>query len=436
MIRQQPPTWPSASHIQIGPSKVFTGKGACDRSKKWARDHGYTMVAYDVSDSGAKNYLVSTWEDIFSIHQGGRAMNFPPQARRWLYEGIFYGPCIPFFDLDGEAYENPGLLEELDSRTQLSMRLISRCFRKVFGLSLADSDFLVFDASNDKKFSRHLLIRKKGVYFENLYQHARFTSVVRDRVLEITKCEKHSLTVLKTDKGMEKGIWKSLIDLSVYKTGLQLFRLFDCAKRNSPNRPLRRAKMCTYRIPHKDIEATFLASFVGRIDEGDGTAPNKGLRVRDEFIGPEGIVCYGGNALTGPAGSRKRPRPAGVGPGPTRFISQRTDQTRIEAPDPRYDAIKDYLATNHDTEEWEIFRLLYYKTTPRSGLYVIYPRCKNCAIRKKVLGNSKHENGNPYICLYRTGSAMYKCHSGSCKANAMPTMSLVRYQVRLLWPPG
>ena len=427
----EPATWPSASHHTTGPSKVFKGKGACDRSKKWAQKRGYTMVAYDVSDTGAKNYLVSTWEDILSIHNGGKATGFPARARRWFYEGIFYGPCIPFFDLDGGADENPELLGELDERTRYVMRLVAQCLHLVFGIVVVDSDFIVLDASNAKKASRHLLVRKKGLYFANLYQHARFISVIRDQIAKaIRDPKKHPraariFTVLKTDKGMEKGIRKPLVDLSVYKSGLQLFRLYGNSKIRSPNRPLVRAKMCTFPMDRDDHDAMFLASFVGRVDAGDGTEPTEGLRVPDKFIGPLGIVCYGGDALTAaPGKKRRRVSKAGGGGEPVRKRHRREDREQVEAPDLRYLAVRAYLAENDDTKEWTVFKLFFYKTTARSGLYLVYPQSKMCAIRKKLLGRSEHGSGNPYVCLYRNGTVMYKCHSGSCEENPMHTMTL------------
>lgn len=400
------------------------------------------MVAYDVSDTGAKNYLVSTWTDILSIHRGGKALGFPHIARRFFYEGIFYGPVIPFFDLDGEAGENPGLLDELDDRTRFCMELISHSLRKIFDINVTASDFVVLDASNAKKASRHLLLRKKGVYFADLYQHARFTSVIRDQILKLQRRRTRSprllryLTVHKTDKGMDKPLEKSLIDLTVYKSGLQLFRMYGCTKRGQ-DRPLRRAAMCTFPIPRDDHDALFLASFVGRVDDGDGTEPAPGLVVPDRFIGAEGIVCYGGEAVGKKRKKRSSRGKKAASPPPKRESKNRT--VIDDQKDPRFVAVRDYLSSNEDTKPWlqKRFKIYFYQTSPSSGVYLVYPTSKACAIRQRMRGEAEHgkQGGNPFVCLYRSGKAILKCHSGICKENSpQDTVSLSHRHVLVLWP--
>ena len=424
----------------LGPRKVFKGKGACDRAKEWARLHGYIMLAYDVTDTGAKNYMVTNWHDIYTFREDGVALSFPRIARNYLYEGLFpERPCVPFFDLDGETEHNDGLLDNLDERTRTSMDIIRMTMKATCDKDVSRRDFIILDASSDKKASRHLIIRKEGVYFKNMYEHAKFSSVVRDRIMTACAMEDHPnlerlLRIRKKEKNKPMTA-VPFVDLCVYKNHLQLFRILGCTKRGH-NRPLKVAAMCRHRLVQSgaDERAVFLGSLISRVlgKQSDGIA------VDEKLIGPEGIVCYGGNALTG-AKKKRRKKKRKRKQQPTATTPKKRSRTSINRSDQVYVAVEEYLKSNTALRPWTEGRFYLYRCRHeepgRKALYLISPRTRKvCPLLVRRCGREEHDNGVPFATIWCSGRVFVKCHSSHCNEDCMEMTLLTRGQIQRLWP--
>ncbi len=439
----------NARHKGLGPRKVFRGEGACNRAKEWARRNGYIMLAYDVNDTGAKGYVVTGWDDIYDFRRDGAALSFPRIARKYFYEGLFpERPCVPFFDLDAEVENNEGLLENLDERTRATMDMIIMTMKKTCHRTVSRCDFLVLDASSAKKASRHLIIRKDGIFFRTMYEHAKFSSVLRDRIVKACTLDSHphleSLLRIKKKEKTKPVLAVPFVDLCVYKDSLQLFRLLNCTKRGH-NRYLKVASMCTHPLVRSgDERAIFLGSLVSRVLEDQ----SGGITIDEELIGPQGIVCHGGDTLTGSSNKkRKRKKRKRKGNQPTDASAaappppgqNKRPRKSVKPRERAYIVLEEYLKSNKALASWTEGRFYLYRCRPdeagRKHFYLISPRQRKvCPLLFRRCGREEHENGVPYAMFWSSGRVFVKCHASQCYDERMEMTLLTRGQIQCLWP--
>ena len=217
---------------------------------KDARQRGLYLLAYDLNQNFSKAFLTCTGDEAFNMVvlnqiQYGHLTALPGGWQN-LYEGLLWErPCIPFFDLDAETQYNGGILKRIDEIILTFMEFVTEFFKKSYPNNLAvqdihcPNDWIVLDSSYPKKASIHLLLRKKGIEFQTMQDHSRFSMDLLQELRQkaLIQKDKRALTlyVKKQDKNKPVELCP-IADASVYSV-FQLMRMFLCSKRGQ-DRPL------------------------------------------------------------------------------------------------------------------------------------------------------------------------------------------------------
>lgn len=291
-----------------------------------ARLLGKALFAYDISDKNAtsKAYLICDYRafydalilrcadtpDAHSMINSGRIDS--------TYEGLMIErPVVPYFDMEYSVKDNPEKgLHMADKMTRAAIRMLTVYLERFFEgdpalgppETITYQDWIVLDSSNAKKVSRHAILRKPGLYFESLLDHALFCSIVMQDFNYRSSIKKNTLFDLLTVKRIVGGDAKghtmeyvSFVDFAVYKE-FQLFRCLKCHKAGD-DRVLEVAAINEFRTPaYPAVPGSFtnprisyeffLSSLVGAVERNPSSG---GLRVKAQISSD--ILLLGYSAL-------------------------------------------------------------------------------------------------------------------------------------------
>lgn len=303
----------------------------CIEKSPEARDQarllGKALFAYDISDKNAtsKAYLICDYRafydalilrcadtpDAHSMINSGRIDS--------TYEGLMLErPVVPYFDMEYSVKDNPEKgLHMADKMTRAAIRMLTVYLERFFEgdpalgppETITYQDWIVLDSSNAKKVSRHAILRKPGLYFESLLDHALFCSIVMQDFNYRSSIKKNTLFDLLTVKRIVGGDAKghtmeyvSFVDFAVYKE-FQLFRCLKCHKAGD-DRVLEVAAINEFRTPaYPAVPGSFtnprisyeffLSSLVGAVERNPSSSG--GLRVKAQISSD--ILLLGYSAL-------------------------------------------------------------------------------------------------------------------------------------------
>lgn len=178
------------------------------------------VFALEIDETGKRQFLFSTLEDFWRMYQRQQVKNFyeviRSQSRSKLY-----------LDLEFNRSLNPEKNGHLMLKTLIAV--ICKRIHEDYGFQVEDKEYLLLDASNEQKFSVHVIFF--SVFFESNLEVGKF---VREVMKSLSPGEMNLLQVQGSSK-MSTEV-KTFCDLRVYNKH-QNFRLFLSSKFNQ-DRPL------------------------------------------------------------------------------------------------------------------------------------------------------------------------------------------------------
>lgn len=434
-----------------------------------ARKHGLCIVGYDISKKFHKAFITCTREELFQmvalqqmqyVHVSGL-----PGGWRNIYEGLLWErPCIPYFDLDAETRYNPGILKRIDDICLEFMKVTTALLKRLCPMNPAvqsircPNDWIVLDSSNRKKASRHLLLRKRGVEFGTLEEHAKFSAHLMQEL-------RHEALVKKTEVGRMLYVSKqdkdkpvercSIADWSVYSV-FQLMRAFLCSKRGQ-----RRPLVVSPSFPeHPSVLECFEKNGGPRSDPPtrrlffDCLISNASPREQGIFLQwPKSFEKGGGgntktttititttiNIVSSSSSG------GGTSPGSSSSSPGIVTEPRMKGADWRSHALIGILKSEPYLKEWMFgkasvpadFKICNTRNGRGDSTFVVIPlRTKFCPLK----GGDHDKAGKVWVTVPSIGFMKFKCKVGTCQAKCDPRHKSVllrclnRSQIRKLWP--
>eukprot|EP00743_Colponemidia_sp_Colp-15_P009416 GILK01010295.1.p2 GENE.GILK01010295.1~~GILK01010295.1.p2 ORF type:complete len:481 (-),score=59.64 GILK01010295.1:1918-3333(-) len=186
-----------------------------------ATRRGCQVFAIEVNDTGARRFVVSTYEEFY------RSYIDVSSSKRHGYEVIREGAvCWLYFDIEYQKEYNT----HTDGSLLMSalIGLLSEYCNTIYGFTIPRHDVIDLDSSTDTKFSRHLIVRLSGstaAFHDNIQAGnfvLGFAATLWDRKGSDDVVNK---LFVHNDKGQDV----LAIDLGVY-TRNRCFRLFMSSK--------------------------------------------------------------------------------------------------------------------------------------------------------------------------------------------------------------
>lgn len=162
--------------------KTGNYKSLVANAVNYSDEHGrLPMFALDKATENnpmAKTFFCGTYQDFY--------MHYISQKKetRCFYETILDEyPCHLYFDLeypkcDSNMHVNEAKLEK-DFKEEYR-----QLFKDEYGIASEDISEVVLDSSNEKKYSKHIIVKIKGKRFKNNYHCGAFVRKLRNRILE------------------------------------------------------------------------------------------------------------------------------------------------------------------------------------------------------------------------------------------------------------
>lgn len=203
--------------------------------------HRMPIFAHNYTNSDKNYYILASYETVWSTM---RSTKKQPQKCAFYEQLTPIRPCHAYYDI--EIFTEPNKdrsLDELKSQIYLDFFEEIRLLSKKFGYiqDASEIEFLVAEASNEKKFSFHVVQIMKNKRFANLFHVGSFV-----RSLQIAIQEKYGVDVSKNKfffrsrdtnhNSVDPKDFSFIADLAVY-TDNRNFRMFYCSK-TSGYRPL------------------------------------------------------------------------------------------------------------------------------------------------------------------------------------------------------
>ena len=248
-----------------------------------------------------KAYFCTNWQGLCPIMRGdvhtGFDVSLPPPWKprtepmnRCLYEYLMeHAMNYPYGDLDCDLEYNPEMLVNSDECTRIAIEFHSYMLRTLFGAEVEFADYFISSADVSRitqhpdgtrtvkgKASRHFICRKYA--FRTMLDQRMFVNWCFTTLFAIfKKVEKDPMLCSEQEKRFamlrikdKHGTMRSFPDFGVYKSGCQLFRLYQNSK--APDVPFgaqRRlvvAGINEYPIPEDATEMDIVAlSMVQRV---------------------------------------------------------------------------------------------------------------------------------------------------------------------------
>ena len=184
--------------------------------KKKYPNENLILLSKEIDESGKRKFLLSTYEFFYKQYR-----KMQPDTRSW-YEIIRQNtPCKLYFDIE----YNKEINKSLNGNTTIIIfkQFLVKYIYETLQISITMENIIDLDSSNDKKFSRHIIINLKDSLFNNNIQCGIFVSSLCNKIFNMIKENEHhqlkELIVNKTDN--KKGLF---IDQCVYNKN-RCFRL-------------------------------------------------------------------------------------------------------------------------------------------------------------------------------------------------------------------
>jgi len=239
-----------------------------NKARNKARSLGLALMAYDLNDRHAKGYVLTDYTTLYAAIVQNQGLTSAARGLissggvEHVYEGLMIErPVVPYFDMEFSIEENPKQAHLIDEMTRNAIAMLTayliKCFpdhEAVSGITF--DDWIVLDSSDQKKASRHVILRREGVWFDSLLEHALFASIVLqdfnarsaagEEAYE-SLCVRRSVKIAPEKGGGYTIQLVSFVDFCVYKE-FQLFRTLFSRKYNDP-RVMRVARINSFGKP-------------------------------------------------------------------------------------------------------------------------------------------------------------------------------------------
>ena len=198
--------------------------------------NGQVVIAYEYLSVGSRRFIVILYEEFLSFYSKLR-----PNDRSFyevLSTDLF---CKLYIDIEIDKIFNP--LKDWFSgfivfMNQLNMYISMKCgvncylFGKLFKAEdTPHGEYIIMDASNDKKFSRHIILHLYNtILFRNQFEVRKFILEFNAYLMDIYKAEVDGVSdIIIKHETLAGIIEKTFIDITVYKSNQQ-FRFIGSSK--------------------------------------------------------------------------------------------------------------------------------------------------------------------------------------------------------------
>lgn len=434
-----------------------------------AREQGLYIVGYDISDKFHKAFITCSKEELFHmvVRQETQYAHLTALPGGWrnIYEGLLWDrPCIPYFDLDAETCYNPQILDVLDHLTLEFMKLVTMLLRRLCPRIRAvqelrcPEDWIVLDSSNEKKASRHLLIRKEGVEFRTLEEHAKFAAHLKEEMCykafgaETERGLMFYVSKKEKDKPIERN---PIFDSSVYSV-FQLMRMFLCSKRGQ-ERPLLIAPSFTQHASVQDCLKIHTGKpgcdpptrrlFFDCIISNVTHSLSQDARMSLEWPAQSSHSSSSSSTQTPTSASASSSKNAGVSPNttPTHSEGGRKTEPALSPTDWRSCALIAILKDQPLLRGWMIsqtsvvddFKISHIRNAQGKSTFIVIPvHSKFCPLKQ---GNHQY-TGKVWVTVPSSGYVRLKCKVSECENKCDPKNKSVslnhlsKKQICMLWP--
>jgi len=473
-------------------------------AERFASAMGLGCFAYDFYKQN-KRFLVCTWDSAWNIVARGYSYTIPSAGHaltecnrgRHLYEGML--PEFPqklILDLEYYTKDNPDIstLEAIDAMTTLAIKFTSSVLSKMFNYTPSLEDWIVLDASDDAKASRHVILNSPWHFFRNMHDATFFRDIMkafveagilfrdpdvmklmicsepkRDKSGKIMAASSIAEQVLIEDK------WLScFIDWNIVNHTFRLMRTYRATKFGQDHRPFVEATMNRQKYAQeRDLFVNSLVSSVQPVDElvrkkEPGWKVSQTTMI-DTLASIQSALAAAGfpAGSTSPAGQldpknhrrgKKRGRQGGVirkgvSVAQSSFGSSNVNRStswikkELDSKDVRHygvsyivSVVKEQLSVLiSDTDYWRVWAV-WDMADPHDSIET--PRCfwfasansKYCPIA----GDNHSARGKMILQINRWGKLKAFCQAGRCNGRVwkLEDKRVSKKMLRVLWPKG
>ena len=468
-----------------------------EEAQNYATALGLGCFAYDCYKFN-KRFLICTWDAAYRIVAQGDTFTFPDADRvfidencgRHLYEGMM--PEFPqklIMDLEYYTKHNPDLAskEDIDRLTMHALDYVTSFLEKMFGYSPALEDWIILDASSEKKASRHVILNAPNRYFRNMHDATYFRDVMKaymeagilldyelvtrlliraepKRDLNGSVIVASSIADQLEVEEAGKKVWKgSFIDWGIVNHTFRLMRTCFATKYGEDDRPFLEADM--NRQKYAEPRDLFVNSLLGSVypleeeeEEEGGETPFRGWKVSSEvademikdvrdLLLEKGITESSLGDNTVPSKKRKRGS-SSLSRSKPRFASHTPlSKCELYPSDIRYQICvrsakksqPDLETLIHETKTWRVW-IAWDSRNPMDSAKT--PRFFWMASKESaycpIVGTHHVQKGKMLLMINRKGHITAKCQAGRCNGArwALQNKNLTPKVLLNLWPHG
>ncbi|KAJ3442478.1 DNA-directed primase / polymerase protein [Anaeramoeba flamelloides] len=175
------------------------------------------IFSCEKTSTGKRIFYTLTYDQFWELFK------FTKSKQRHFNEVICEGSiCNLYYDLEFLKQFNPNL--DGDHLVEIVVNETINYFNKVYGINLDHSNFIILDSSTNAKYSSHVILRMKNIYFKNSIHTGRFVCSLLNDPNNLKQLLVHS----------DNDNQTPFIDLSVYSKNRN-FRLFGNSKFGKSN---------------------------------------------------------------------------------------------------------------------------------------------------------------------------------------------------------
>ena len=207
--------------------------------------NGEVILSYEYLSCGSRYFIVITYKFFLSFY-----LKLEPLCRCWyeiLLPNLF---CKLYFDIEYDKNLNSQqdwfngfkfFMKQLNKYLYCKSKINCILFgEKYFAEKIADGEYIIMDASNEHKFSRHIILHLyKIILFRNQFEVKKFVLDFNSYLMTIYALKSDEVAdIIINHKSNDGHVRKTFIDINVYRSRQQ-FRILGSSKcKDYGRRPL------------------------------------------------------------------------------------------------------------------------------------------------------------------------------------------------------